>query len=112
MSENSRITCIFPSTLKALGYGLDYHIGDLSHAIFRDEGYRSPRPKYTRWAEALFAQVDPPVLREEVYVTLIGWCRGMRGPSGLPCSVASLEKELIALAGADPFGVLLNKDGI
>ena len=50
-------------TVARWGYGLDYHMGDLSHALFGFEAYRKPTPKYQRWAEVLFTSVDPPVLR-------------------------------------------------
>ncbi|AFZ69385.1 hypothetical protein [Deinococcus peraridilitoris] len=45
------------------GYNTDYHVGDLSHAIFEWTAYRPPTKKYRRWAEVLFASYDPPVLR-------------------------------------------------
>lgn len=93
------------------GYGLAYHLGDLSHAIFREEAYKKPSAKYRRWAEALFSELDQPRLRETVYLSVVGWHRGMRGPSGLECSVPSLEKELIALASAEYPLFLLNRDG-
>lgn len=93
------------------GYGLAYHLGDLSHAMFREEAYKKPGAKYGRWAEALFSELDPPRLREIVYLSVIGWHRGRLGPSGLECSVPSLEKELIALASAEHPLILLNRDG-
>lgn len=93
------------------GYGLAYHLGDLSHAIFREGAYKKPRAKYRRWAESLFSTLDPPQLRETIYLSIIGWHRGMLGPSGLECSVPSLEKELIALASAEHPLILLNRDG-
>jgi hypothetical protein len=93
------------------GYGLAYHIGDLSHAIFGGEAYKSPSPKYRRWAEMLFEQLEPPKLRERVYVTLISWHDGMIGPSGLVGSVASVEKEIISLASVTDPETLLNIDG-
>jgi hypothetical protein len=91
------------------GYALDYHIGDLSHAIFEEEGlYRSPRPKYRRWVECLFETTDPLTLRDQVHVSLVSWVEGMRGPSGLVGSVPAVEKELIALCDSES---LLNIDG-
>lgn len=93
------------------GYGLAYHIGDLSHAMFEWEAYTSPARKYRRWAERLFSQFRPPTLRERVHVGVIGWQDGMLGPSGLPGSVPAVEKELIALAASPYKTILLNTDG-
>ena len=94
------------------GYGLAYHIGELSHAIYREEAYKKPSKKYERWRDTLFNNVKPPTLREVVYVSLISWKRGMKGLSGLTGSVASIEKELIALTSTIPNGFLMNTDGI
>jgi hypothetical protein len=94
------------------GYGLAYHIGDLSHAMYCESAYKKPSKKYKRWAEALFINFDPPTLRAKVYVTIISWEKGMRGPSGLVGSVASVEKEIISLASALPDKSLVNIDGI
>ena len=92
------------------GYNTDYHIGDLSHALFGFTAYRAPTRKYRRWADALFVTFDPPVLRAPVGMLLLPWVEGSRGPSGLTGSVASVEKEIIALASAlNP--ELLNVDG-
>lgn len=93
------------------GYGLAYHIGDLSHAIFQETAYKTPSKKYKKWGQVLFDQFEPPKLREKVYVAIISWEQGMRGPSGLIGSVPSVEKEIIALAGAIDSGKLLNVDG-
>ncbi len=93
------------------GYGLAYHIGDLSHAMFGGEAYVKPSAKYRRWAGRLFRSAQPPLLHERVFVALIDWESGDRGPSGMECTVASAEKELIALASALYAGILLNVDG-
>jgi len=93
------------------GDGLDYHIGDLSHATFRFEGYRGPRRKYELWAQALFMQEDPPVLKEPVSLVLVPWYDGMVGPSGLKGSLPAVEKEVIALASVQHGADLLNVDG-
>ncbi len=85
------------------GYGLAYHIGDLSHVIFEWDAYKKPDQKYRRWAERLFTRYHPP--------TLIGWEDGMCGPSGLASSVAAVEKEVIALAAHSYRTILLNIDG-
>ncbi len=63
------------------------------------------------WAEVLFQSFDPPVLTEQVYVAIMSWESGRRGPSGLSGSVASVEKEIIALASVMPDAMLLNVDG-
>jgi hypothetical protein len=73
------------------GDGLDYHIGDLSHALFDWPARRTPRRKYRRWAEALFLQPDPPQLREPVKLYLTPWRTTTRGPSGLPGSLSAGE---------------------
>lgn len=94
------------------GYGLAYHIGDLSHAIFREEAYKKPNKKYDRWAQRLFVELSPePVLKYPVYVSIISWNKGMKGPSGLIGTVPSVEKELISLAGGYYPDTLLNVDG-
>lgn len=94
------------------GYGLAYHIGDLSHAIFKEDNlYKKPDRKYEKWAQALFAQLDLPILCEPTFVTLLGWVDGMRGPSGLIGSVPAVEKELIALCSGQYGDSLLNVDG-
>lgn len=93
------------------GYGLAYHIGDLSHVLFREAGYKKPAPKYERWADCLFETRNPLQLRQPVFVTLVSWRDGMRGPSGLIGSAPAVEKELIALCGGTEGGRLLNVDG-
>lgn len=93
------------------GYNTDYHIGDLSHAMYGFEAYRPPTRKYQDWAQALFTTYDPPMLKEQVSVYLAPWYVGSRGPSGLTGSVPSAEKEIIALASALYGDRLLNRDG-
>lgn len=93
------------------GYGLNYHVGDLSHALFDFAAYREPTPKYRRWAEILFDKFDPPTLKVPVTVLWLPWHETSRGPSGLTGSLAAAEKEVIALAGALHGDRLLNVDG-
>jgi hypothetical protein len=93
------------------GYARYYHIGDLSHAMFGGPTKKKPERKYHRWAASLFVDVDPPTLRAPVRVALISWYAGMHGPSGLVGTVATVEKELIALASAAFPQDLLNVDG-
>ncbi|ULH18289.1 hypothetical protein MF271_22770 (plasmid) [Deinococcus sp. KNUC1210] len=100
-----------PDKFARWGYGLDYHLGDLSHALFGFSAYRKPTKKYQRWAAALFTTFDPPVLKAPVTLVLLPWYEQSRGPSGFLTSVASVEKEVIALAGALYPDALLNVDG-
>ena len=100
-----------PDKFARWGYGLDYHVGDLSHAMFGFAAYREPSSKYRRWAEALFAVTDPPTLHRPVHMLLLPWFEDSRGPSGFRGSVASAEKEVIALASALSGERLLNVDG-
>jgi hypothetical protein len=93
------------------GDGLDYHIGDLSHTLFEFTGYRKSTKKYARWAEALFAQKNPPVLKELTFIVFVPWYDCMVGLSGLKCSLPAVEKEIIAVASATCGDLLLNKDG-
>lgn len=100
-----------PDKFARWGYGLDYHLGDLSHAMFGFAAYRGPTSKYRRWAQTLFAVIDPPTLHLPVSMLLLPWFEGSRGPSGFQGSVASGEKEVIALASALHGDWLLNVDG-
>ncbi|AIZ45127.1 hypothetical protein QR90_08445 [Deinococcus radiopugnans] len=94
------------------GYNSAYHLGELSHAVLAG-AFKPGPPKrnYTRWRDALFVSSHPPVLRTPVCVHLLPWRCGMRGPSGLVGSVAAVEYELIALAGAAYPAELLNTRG-
>lgn len=94
------------------GDGLDYHVGDLSHALYEFRAYRPPSAKYRRWAAALFAAVDPPRLRGPVSFYLAPWADGTAGPSGLSGSLAAVEKEVIALGSVQFGDTLLNVDGV
>jgi hypothetical protein len=94
------------------GDGIAYHMGDLSHALFGFESYKAPSPKYRRWAETLFACHDPPILKEPVYLSLLPWYVGMKGPSGFAGALAGVEKEVIALAGWQFADIILNRDGV
>ena len=94
------------------GDGVDYHVGDLSQALFGFKAYRLPTPKYKRWAAALFDAFDPPRLRKHISLYLAPWIDGSVGPSGLVGSLAAVEKEVIALASVQFAGCLLNVDGV
>lgn len=101
-----------PTKFGRWGYNSAYHIGELSHAVFGD-AFKPGKHKgnYGRWRDALFATTVPPVLREPVFVHLIPWRTGDRGPSGMVGSVAAVEYELIALAAAAYPAELLNTQG-
>lgn len=101
-----------PDRFGRWGYNSAYHLGDLSHAVL-GEAFKAGRAtgKYGRWRDALFTQSSPPVLRAPVWVHLIPWDTAGRGPSGLMGSVASVEYEVIALAGALYPDDLLNVQG-
>lgn len=100
-----------PDKFARWGYGLDYHLGDLSHAMFGFEAYRKPTSKYRRWADALFEENNPPTLRRPVSMLLLPWYEDSRGPSGFTTSVAAAEKEVIGLASSLHGERLLNVDG-
>ena len=94
------------------GDGLDYHMGDLSHAMFEFEAYRLPTKKYKRWAQELFRSYDPPILKETINFYVVPWYKNSKGPSGLVCSLPAAEKEVIALASVAFAETLLNVDGV
>ena len=45
------------------GDGVAYHVGDLSHVLFRWDAYKKPSAKHDRWADMLVVEQEPPVLR-------------------------------------------------
>ena len=94
------------------GDGLAYHIGDLSQALFKFEGYKKPSKKYERWAESLFTSYDPPTLKRSVNFYVCPWFEGQVGLSGLSGSLPAIEKEMIAIASFHYSDSLLNKDGV
>jgi hypothetical protein len=94
------------------GDGLDYHIGDLSHAMFGFTGYRPPQKKYQRWASVLFGTNDPPRLKEHVALYIAPWKDGFIGPSGFAVSLPVVEKQVISLASVQFKDSLLNRDGV
>lgn len=112
LSGNLKNICRDKSKFARWGDGLDYHIGDLSHAMYEFKAYRLPTKKYRRWADRLFASFDPPTLREPVYFYLAEWLDRSSGPSGLAGSLPAAEKEVIALASAQFPDSLLNVDGV
>lgn len=90
------------------GYGSDYHVGDLSHALFGWEAYREPSPASEGWAERLFESSDPPVLRDAVSVLLVPWYESSLGIHGEHFPLAELKEQLIAQALREFPDTLLN----
>jgi hypothetical protein len=80
------------------GDGRDYHIGELSYALFKWTSKKGRDERYERWVERLFESASSLRLRFEVYVALIPWFKNGTGPRGTTVSVPILEQELIHLA--------------
>ena len=93
------------------GDGNDYHIGDLSQALYGWSAYKEPSQKYLRWAEVLFAERSPLRLREATSVLLVPWDEGHRGIDGAECSVETAEGQAIDLAIAEFGEIVLNVQG-
>ncbi|MZP30420.1 hypothetical protein GTO91_11920 [Heliobacterium undosum] len=83
------------------GDGLDYHIGDLSHAIFQFQAYRKPKKRYLDLAQQLFASFEPPVLKSPVYLYILPWYADSVGPFGIRHSLRELKKELTYIIGRE-----------
>ncbi|MBM7865986.1 hypothetical protein GTO89_06465 [Heliobacterium gestii] len=81
------------------GDGLDYHIGDLSHAMFQFEAYREPKKRYLSLAQQLFSSFEPPVLKSQVYLYVLPWYADSVGPSGVRQSLKELKKEIAYIIG-------------
>lgn len=90
------------------GDKLDYHIGDLSHALFRFKAYREHKKRYEMWAATLFAAPGSTQLKEPVFLYIAPWYTYSKGPSGDLCSVKAARLELIELAAEQFSGTLLN----
>jgi hypothetical protein len=88
------------------------HIGALSQVLFQFQADCPPKRKYQRWAHALFRSLNPPTLKEPVFLYVASWMPGQAGPSGLRCSLPAVEKEVIALGSAEFGETLLNTDGV
>lgn len=93
------------------GDGLDYHIGDLSHAVFGGPGYRGPQEKYKKWADMLFVRTNPPQLRETTSLLVIPWFSNSKGPNGQRLPLEAAEEEVIELACAEYEDLVLNVIG-
>lgn len=88
------------------GDGNDYHIGDLSHALYGWEAYRPPTRKYLHWAEVLFVERTPLRLREQTSFFLIPWDEGFCDADGVACTLETAESKAIAL-GMQEFGATM-----
>lgn len=93
------------------GDGLDYHIGDLSHTLFRFDAYREPTEKYSRWADMLFVHRCPPRLREKTSLLLIPWFESSQGIGGGYVDLETAEDQLIEVALAEYEDIVLNVRG-
>ncbi|WP_416839014.1 hypothetical protein [Haloferax sp. DFSO52] len=91
------------------GYGNYYHFGDLSSAVFSDDGSN----KYDRWVTDLFVSTEPPRLREPVYFWVEPWEVGTEGPypDTYPY-LEELEYQLIGIAFELYPERLLNTEGV
>ncbi|MFC7204290.1 hypothetical protein ACFQJC_12255 [Haloferax namakaokahaiae] len=91
------------------GYGRYYHFGDLSAAVFDEEGAK----KYDRWVTELFDSTDPPRLDEPVYFWVEPWEVGTEGPypDTYPY-LEELEYQLIGIAFEQFPNRLLNTEGV
>ena len=93
------------------GDGNDYHIGDLSQALYGWSAYKDPCKKYLRWAEMLFVEKSPLRLREPTNLILIPWDEGQLDPDGEACSLEAAEDRAIELATAEFRSIVLNVQG-
>lgn len=108
VSENIRSIRTNTSAFARWGDNIDYHIGDLSHALFRFKAYRAPKRPYERWAATLFESPGSTRLVQPVSLYVVPWCTYSKGPSGNVCSVQQVTQELIGLAHTQFAGTLLN----
>lgn len=99
-----------PGLFARWGYNLDYHLGDLSHALFGYPARRAPTRKYLRWAKALFESAEPPKLRHPLMLWIAPWYASSMGISQDRQSLPAAEMQLIHLA-ASQYPELLNVDG-
>ncbi|ELZ86731.1 hypothetical protein C453_06329 [Haloferax elongans ATCC BAA-1513] len=91
------------------GYGRYYHFGDLSAAVFSDDG----PGKYDQWVSELFESADPPRLREPVYFWVEPWEVGTEGPyPDTRPYLEELEYQLIGIAFELFPERLLNTEGV
>lgn len=93
------------------GDGNAYHIGDLSHVLFKWSAYKEPSDKYERWVEMLFIDRALPRLREQAFLILVPWSTSSTTPSGATATIEQAEEELILLAIAEYESLVLNVVG-
>ena len=108
VSENIRSIRANTSAFARWGDNIAYHVGDLSHALFRFKAYREPRRSYQRWAATLFESPGSTRLVQPVSLYVVPWCTYSKGPSGNVCSVQQVTQELIDLAYTQFPGTLMN----
>jgi hypothetical protein len=108
VSENIRSIRTNTSAFARWGDNIDYHIGDLSHALFRFKAYREPKRSYERWAATLFESPGSTRLVRPVFLYIAPWYTHSKGPSGHVCSVRQVTQELIGLAYIRFSDTLLN----
>lgn len=108
LSANLRNLQSDKSKFARWGDGNDYHIGDLSQALFGWSAYKAPTKKYLRWSEVLFAEKSPLRLREATSILLVPWDEGHRGTDGAACSLEAAEDQAIELAMEEFGDILLN----
>lgn len=108
VSENIRSIRTNTSAFARWGDNIDYHIGDLSHALFRSKAYREPKKPYERWAATLFETPGSTHLVQPVFLYAAPWYTYSTGPYGSVCSVKQVTQELIDLAYTRFPATLLN----
>ena len=111
LSANLRNLRTDKSKFARWGDGNDYHVGDLSQALFGWSGYKEPCQKYLRWAEMLFVEKSPLRLREPTNLLLIPWDEGQLGADGEACSLKAAENQAIELATEEFRSIVLNVQG-
>lgn len=111
LSANLRNLNTDKSKFARWGDGNDYHIGDLSQALFGWSGYKAPSQKYVRWSEVLFVERSRLQLREPTAIWLVAWDEGYLGPLGAACSLETAESQAIELAIEEFGDIVLNVQG-
>ena len=111
LSANLRNLRTDKSKFARWGDGNDYHVGDLSQALFGWSGYKEPCQKYLRWAEMLFVEKSPLRLREPTNLLLIPWDEGQLGADSETCSLEAAENQAIELATEEFRRIVLNVQG-
>ncbi len=111
LSANLKNLATDRSKFARWGDGNDYHIGDLSQALYGWSAYKEPCQKYLRWAEMLFVENSPLRLREPTNLLLVPWDEGLLGVDGEICNLEAAEDQAIALATEEFSTIVLNVQG-